>query len=133
MSEPHVERLSRFTPDRGALDRDALLFAAGRASARPNRGWIALSTALAVSQAATLLLWLSPARVVPVAPSPGTTPVIVETKPQAAEETNPSTLWALERRLLDSDSLPPVLAAVDRLAPDGPPLRAFPGSFSISD
>ena len=41
MSEPFLERLSRFTPDAGRLDRDALLFAAGRSSARPNRGWIA--------------------------------------------------------------------------------------------
>ena len=38
MSEPILERLSRFTPDAGRLDRDALLFAAGRESARPNRG-----------------------------------------------------------------------------------------------
>ena len=40
MSEPILERLSRFTPDAGGLDRDALLFAAGRESARPNRGWM---------------------------------------------------------------------------------------------
>ena len=47
MSEPILERLSRFTPDAGRLDRDALLFAAGRSSARPNRGWKTLATLLA--------------------------------------------------------------------------------------
>ena len=35
MSEPFLERLSRFTPDAGGLDRDALLFAAGRALRPP--------------------------------------------------------------------------------------------------
>ena len=33
MSESFIERLSRFTPDAGALDRDSLLYAAGRESA----------------------------------------------------------------------------------------------------
>jgi hypothetical protein len=47
--EPVVERLSRFTPDAGGLDRDSLLFAAGRASARPNRPWVALAAGLALS------------------------------------------------------------------------------------
>src|SRR3569623_582841 len=58
MSEPLVERLSRFTPDAGGLDRDALLFAAGRRSARPNRGWKCLSAVLAGTQLLALaLLW----------------------------------------------------------------------------
>ena len=59
MSEPFLERLSRFTPDAGRLDRDALLFAAGRSSARPNRGWIWLSAVLASTQVFALAL-LSP-------------------------------------------------------------------------
>ena len=65
MSEPIAERLSRFTPDAGQLDRDALLFAAGRASARPGRRWIAVAGALAASQLLTLVfLW-------PRTPPPG--------------------------------------------------------------
>src|SRR5438270_7884688 len=61
MSEPIVERLSRFTPDAGGLDRDSLLYAAGRASARPNRPWIALAAVLAVAQPLSLmLLWPHP-------------------------------------------------------------------------
>jgi hypothetical protein len=58
MSEPLAEHLSRFTPDPTGLDRDALLFAAGRASARANRKWQALVGTLALSQVLTLvLLW----------------------------------------------------------------------------
>ena len=58
MSEPFLERLSRFTPDAGGLNRDELLYAAGRDSARPNRGWKALASALAATQALSLVLLL---------------------------------------------------------------------------
>ncbi len=61
MSEARLERLSRFTPDAGGLDRDALLFAAGRNSVRPNRGWVAAASLLAATQAMSLaLLWPRP-------------------------------------------------------------------------
>lgn len=56
MSEPTVEQLSRFTPHTGKLDRNALLFEAGRASARPNRGWMGLSAMLASTQVLALVL-----------------------------------------------------------------------------
>ena len=77
MSERFLERLSRFTPDASGLDRDALLFAAGRSSARPNRGWVTLASLLAGTQALSLvLLWPHPnppagASAVPVATVPG--------------------------------------------------------------
>src|SRR5262249_4362918 len=58
MSEQFAEQLSRFTPEGGGLDRAAVLFEAGRASARPNRRWIALAAGLAACQLVTLaLLW----------------------------------------------------------------------------
>lgn len=58
MSEPILKVLGQFTPDQGKLDRDALLFAAGKASAKPNRPWINLVGVLLVSQILTLvLLW----------------------------------------------------------------------------
>jgi hypothetical protein len=61
MSEELVERLTRFTPDAGRLDRDALLFAAGKASARPNHSWVALAALLANAQIVSLvLLWHRP-------------------------------------------------------------------------
>lgn len=58
MSDSLPERLSQFTPHAGGLDRDALLFAAGRSSARPNRAWQGLSAVLAATQIFTLAcLW----------------------------------------------------------------------------
>ena len=127
MSEPILERLSRFTPDAGRLDRDALLFAAGRASARPNRGWMTLASLLAGSQALSLALLLphsSPSvekSTVFIAgvPAPSAAP-----EPPANEASAHSGLWSARRALLESDSS-------DRPAGDmtfidsEPPLRAF--------
>jgi hypothetical protein len=61
MSEPFPERLSRFTPDAGKLNRDLLLFEAGRSSVRPNRGWATAAVLLAATQCfSLLLLWPYP-------------------------------------------------------------------------
>jgi hypothetical protein len=127
MSEPILERLNRFTPNAGGLDRDTLLFAAGRASARPNRGWMTLASLLAGTQALSLaLLW--PHSSPPVGnstvsiagvPAPSAAPGPPDTRVSA----NPG-LWSAHRRLLESDSN-------DRPAGDmtfidsEPPLRAF--------
>jgi hypothetical protein len=105
MSEPLAERLSRFTPDPGDLDRDAVLFAAGRASVRPDRRWAALVAALATCQVLTLaLLWPRP---IPApGPTPAPLPVAVQPQDRPAE---PSELWALNRRVLGAgrEDLPP--------------------------
>ena len=128
MSEPILERLSLFTPDAGRLDRDALLFAAGRASARPNRGWMTLASLLAGTQALSLALLLphsSPSvekSTVSIAsvPAPSAAP-----EPPASGATADPGLWSARRGLLESDF-------DDRPAGDmtfidrGPPLRAFP-------
>ena len=128
MSEPILERLSRFTPDAGRLDRDALLFAAGRGSARPNRGWMTLASLLAGTQALSLaLLWphSSPSvgkSTVSIAGVPA--PSAAPGPPASGASANPG-LWSARRGLLESDS-------DDRPAGDmtfidrGPPLRAFP-------
>ena len=128
MSEPILERLSRFTPDAGRLDRDALLFAAGRASARPNRGWKTLASLLAGTQALSLaLLWPHSS------PSVGKSTVSLASVPAPPAAPGPpatgasadSGLWSARRGLLEPD-------ASDRPAGDmtfidrGPPLRAFP-------
>ena len=47
MSGP-LERLGRFTPDGSGIDRDALLFAAGRASVKPDRRWQSVAGLLAL-------------------------------------------------------------------------------------
>ena len=133
MAEPSLERLSRFTPDAGRLDRDALLFAAGRSSARPNRGWMTLAALLVGTQSLSLaLLWPHPT------PPPGglTLPVARVPAPPAALEppaskalVNPG-LWSARHRLRESE-------AEDRPAGDftliesGPPLRAFPRPPSL--
>jgi hypothetical protein len=125
MSEPLAERLSRFTPDGSGLDRDALLFAAGRASARPGRRWRVVAGVLAASQLLTLLLlWpRTPHQGADAPRSPFATapPVAVEPPSAAPMEAHS---WAMNRHLLDSaGDLPPV-AGGDDLVPDDPPLRA---------
>lgn len=128
MSGPFPERLSRFTPDAGGLDPAAVLYAAGRRSARPNRGWVALAAALAGSQVVSLaLLWPHPAP--PAGPAPG--PAVV---PQAAAPVEPANAWATDSpgvwsvrdSLLGSDpeGRSPSDQAVT-LVDSGPPLRGF--------
>lgn len=122
MSERFAEHLSRFTPDGAGLDRDALLFAAGRASARPGRRWAALAAALALSQALTLVvLW--PAPIVrtpaPVAETPPPTPA-----PEAPPRDGIPALWALAQHHFGPEGVPPRPQPVVDLMPDPPPLRA---------
>ena len=122
MSEPLLERLSRFTPDAGGLDRDGLLYAAGRASARPNRGWIALAAGLAVTQALTLvLLWPRPA---PTAPQVALPPAPLES--YAPEEPESPDLLTARQGLLQADPEPPPVAPKPgTFVEPEPPLRAF--------
>jgi hypothetical protein len=126
MSEEFLERLSRFMPDAGGLDRDALLFAAGRGSARPNRGWITLATLLLNTQALSLvLLWTHPT---PPAASYAV-PVAVVPEPPATLDPRTSGRWANPGLRADRHSLLK-LETEDRPAGDvtfidsGPPLRA---------
>jgi hypothetical protein len=56
MSDPVIDKLTRFTPtDR--LDRDDVLFRAGRASAPGRKGWIALAGLLTATQVTTMSFW----------------------------------------------------------------------------
>ena len=124
MPEELAELLSRFTPDGSALDRDALLFAAGRASVRPGRRWPAVAGALAACQVLTLvLLWPRPAPPSGSLAGPTVPPgVEVATLP----DPDPAQLGSLNRRLLQpggDDLAPP--APVHSLAPAGPPLHAL--------
>lgn len=87
MNDPFTERLGRLTPDTTGLDRDALLFQAGRASVHPKRHWPAVAGLLFMSQTATLAFFLTrkvePATNVVVVPQPqSVTPAIgPENKP----------------------------------------------------
>lgn len=115
MSDPIAERLSRLTPDAGALDRDALLFAAGRASARASRRWQVATVVLAACQVGTLiLLWPH------AAPPSGPLPIVEETPPATAPAD-----WGVTRTIVASEDewkRPPDSGP---LIPDEPPLRAF--------
>jgi hypothetical protein len=137
MSEPIAERLSQFTPDSRGLDRDALLFAAGRASARPNRRWMAVAAGLAACQLLTLgLLWLRPG------PSPTPSAILVESGPfptvirpgGSSSATDDVQSWAMRWRLLaaNSDDLPPPIS-VDDPEPSPLQLRAFALPSSLMD
>ncbi len=128
MSEPFLERLSRFTPDAGTLDRDALLFAAGRCSARPDRGWISLASLLAATQVLSLvLLWPHPSSTAPaskliVAAEPPTT-LPTALAPRPLETSSGASLWSARHSLPQSDAADRAMANVN-FVDSGPPLRA---------
>ncbi|HEY7326537.1 MAG TPA: hypothetical protein VH592_02785 [Gemmataceae bacterium] len=124
MSEPLAERLSRFTPDATGLDRDALLFAAGRASVRPSRRWKALAGALVVSQLLTLVcLWPR----IPPQQSPYS-PIVQPHDPIIPpDESVPGSLseGALRAGTLSMDFDRPEPIGDERMVPPSPPLRAY--------
>jgi hypothetical protein len=126
MSETFFERVSQFTPSAAGLDRDALLFAAGRASARPNRALIALATVLTSTQVLLFVfLWARPTAptdrsFVAVVARPSA-PVTVDpefSRPGAGPGT-----WPTRRGLLDPEIANPPDDTVS-LIDSGPPLRA---------
>jgi hypothetical protein len=129
MSESFLERLSQFTPDPGQLDRDTLLFAAGRRSARPNRGWIALAASLASTQVLSLvLLWPQPAPPSITLPPPAAAvpSSAASLGPMPATSAQEPGLWSARHGLLEA--LPedrPSSADSGKLMDNGPPLRAF--------
>ncbi len=100
MSQDPIDRLSGFSPSAEGLDRDELLFEAGRASVPPaGRAW-ALVALLALTQVMTLLLF--PAPPAPPAPPPRETPAFeYRVEPRFPKEEPPA----------------------DDLVPDVPPLR----------
>jgi hypothetical protein len=111
-ADPLAEKLGRFTPDLTGLDRDALLFQAGRASAgRQRRLWPALAGLLALSHAATLLFLVtrteSTPTVVVIRTISGTRSAV-----QAGAPSSPSepTQWSYRRAAMtgDIDDLPPM-------------------------
>jgi hypothetical protein len=123
MSEPLAELLSRFTPDGMGLNRDALLFVAGRASVRPNRRWQLLAGVLAASQLLTLAgIWT---RTPPARNDPPTVAVQQSEPAPLPIPHDPSELGILSERLLASegDWVPPADDA-PMVAPE-PPLSVF--------
>lgn len=130
MSEAFIERLSRFTPDSGGLDRDTLLFEAGRASARPNRGWMGLSAVLASTQLlAIVFLW--PQSNMPSNPAVQTIGHIAapSVRPQASDRVveapaMDSGIWSVRHRIDDVEG-ETQLASTTTSVDSEPILRAF--------
>jgi hypothetical protein len=104
MSESIIDRLSRFTPDGAGLDRDRLLFEAGRASARPNRSLRAFCAGLAATQVLTLALWLWPRPAAGIAAPDRGTPMVFESAPPIAPA--PALLALREQALATEGDLP---------------------------
>jgi hypothetical protein len=130
MSDPLAASLSKFHPDASGLDQSALLFAAGRASARPDRRWVALAGALAATQLTTLLfLCFQPpgaATVTPTVPNP-----LVDLKENLPEEQavapdGPKQSMLREVALATEGNLPSP-GVKEPLVPSDPPLNAFTG------
>jgi hypothetical protein len=129
MSDPLADGLSRLTPNAGGLDRDGLLFAAGRASARPNRVWKVLTAFLALAQVAQLaVLW--PHSKPPVIPISAPSSVIEPGSPP----TTPSATGGsfVLRNLPDSLDDPSPRVVDEALVADPPPLHALASSKAFS-
>lgn len=96
-----IGKLARFTLAPGGLDRDEMLFRAGRASAKPNRGWKAAVGVLAGTQAATLAFWLSTVSHPPASTSVPAVAAPTESAPPSAPMSpaiDPSSYLALSHR-----------------------------------
>lgn len=120
MPDSFAEHLKRFTPAGAGLDRDALLFEAGRVSAPATRPWKALTALLTVSQLVTLWFLASrPAGYPLPAPAP---PPVVEPAPAPSPRFEP---LALRQRLLQGGADLPAVPAGGTFVADEPPLRAL--------
>jgi len=122
MSGPSLEPLSRFTPDAGRLDRDALLFAAGRASARPGRRWRAVATLLAATQTLSLWTLLRPSPALPNGGPASSLPVV--RSPEHPDATSSTGLWSVRHGRLKTETAGRGDGDVNFIE-SGPPLRAF--------
>jgi hypothetical protein len=118
MAEPNdlINMLARFTPTT-ELNRDELLFRAGRASAPSPRWWKRATAALAVAQAVTLALLLHPPEPRPAAAPPVAAPAPPDAEP--APPLPPSSYLVLSHTWENGDALPPPAAPT----PDSRPAK----------
>ena len=86
MPEDIIETLVAFTP--AAVNRDEMLFAAGKAAARTPRIWKIAVSALLLSQSLTLLGWLAWPRAGTVE-VPAVTPIETPREPSHPTESEP--------------------------------------------
>lgn len=116
MSNEDIDRLKTLEPV--GVDTDAILFAAGKASARPNRFWQFACAGLLLSNGALAIWTFAPSVEVQGVHRPEATPIIVdESIPIVAE---PSSYLALGK---NPDGLGPWPESIP--ATQSPPLRAM--------
>ena len=117
------ESLRRFTPNAPGLERDAILYAAGRRSARGSWLWKALAGLFAVTQVITLLaLWPRPQ---PVETFVGPPSTVAPVDPVPTPVSPPADVWTAGSR---SEELPerPALSTIE-FVPSDPPLTVRSG------
>jgi hypothetical protein len=119
--DPVTDRLSRFTPNAPGLDRDAILFAAGRRAAGASWLWKAAAGVLAASQAVTLVMLWPQASAVPepVASPPAVAPAPEPEPPSPSPGPDVWTAGSPPDVLLRSEPMTTV-----PFVPAGPPLTA---------
>ncbi len=132
-----IDKLTRFTPVT-TLNRDEMLFQAGRASGRSPRIWKWLVGGLTLSQTVMLAawFWLTPVTSSPVVPAMAVeaTPLLIpETPPQApaSPTPDPSSYLELSRHMSD-DGFPRSAPGPNETGPVSPPLTAGSRLRSIS-
>ena len=104
--DPVTDSLARFTPSAPGLDRDAILFAAGRRAARGSWVWKALAVTLAVSQLVTLVaLW-------PKEPARKLLRYVTKMEAVGGFKLPPATNW------VDAETFEPLLTQACRRASD---------------
>ncbi|HET6572683.1 MAG TPA: hypothetical protein VFG68_03700 [Fimbriiglobus sp.] len=121
--DPLTDALARFTPT-ARLDRDEVLFRAGRASAPNGRWWKRAAALLVVTQAATLAVWLRPAAERSPVPVP-VVPSALELPPEPAPL--PPDSYGAFIRAVRADGLPPPAPAPNGPSADDPPLSVASG------
>jgi hypothetical protein len=114
MSDSVIDKLTRFTPTE-RLDRDELLFRAGRASAPGRRCWVLIAGLLASSQLTTLVLWYAASRPAETFPE-RSTPVAGDLHDDLRYD--PDSFNALRTRWVGDDLPPPAWA--DPVPPEPP-------------
>ncbi len=120
MTPSEMPKLAALTPNLGGLDRDALLFQAGKAAGRRGPFWKLAALALAGTQILTAAGWLLTSRPSPVLPSPPPAIAPVAEPPATAPVAPPRTSPALtDEQWLD--------AMLNRFRPPEPPLSVARG------
>ncbi|MFO0844428.1 MAG: hypothetical protein U0797_18865 [Gemmataceae bacterium] len=105
------------------MDRDTLMYQAGRAPCRRRRGGRRLAGPWRLGQTLTLLMFLA---------RPGGPPAAgprVEPTPLLGPVASPEG-WTARRDLLDSGADPVPPRGEENLVPDDPPLRVFSSSWA---